>query len=102
MFISQVTFTANKEHEEFVKSIVMKKQEQGIDWEGFVESLALRSTSGDDVSYTWQTKWTEKAHHLDWMKRPEHIEGHKKMRQQEPDPNRPQVTKTVQRYDVVA
>jgi len=102
MFISQVTFTAAKEHEEFVKAIVMKKQEKGVDWEGFIESVALRSESQSEVSYTWQTKWSSKEQHLAWMKRPEHIEGHKKMRQAEPDPNRPAITKTMQRYDVVS
>lgn len=102
MFVSQVTFAAEIAHEEFVKNIIEKKEAKGIQWEGFIASEAWRSETSGEVAYTWVLKWESKAHFMDWMKRPEHIEGHKQMRKLAPDPNRPRITKTTKQYEVVS
>ena len=66
MFISQVIFESEKEHEQVLKEIMKKKKESAAKAEGSL-SVECWKTSKDTVGYALVSKWESKQHFQTWL-----------------------------------
>ena len=103
MFVAEVAFSTNKEHEQQLYNKVKKTQSELHNVAGLKSSEVWTKSKSDDVEYVVVSKWDEKKDFQNWVARPSHVEEHKAMHKKSKncEADKPPFQKTLRQYTVV-
>lgn len=86
MIIKSVTFETELAGEGRLEQKITNDLSSLKEFETCLSAEAWRHSTKNEVSYTLVTKWQDKKDFQAWLKRPEHLQEHRKAHQQKVEP----------------
>ncbi len=101
MYISKATFVVEKAEEAVFSQKIASDLASLTQTEACISNECWTATSKDKISFSLISKWNTKADCQSWLKRPEHLEHHRKMAAEgkaNPNLSRPKVEKKIEEF----